>query len=1249
MKNKKIIIGVLTVVIVIFIGSYIYVNDVFVGMGVDIKGEGTEKAPFVIYSFEGLEKIGTAGYPLDAYYLLGKDIDASPTQDESYNYGRGWKAIGDLTDIDNKEWKGFNGIFDGQGYSIKNFYIKNNSDYTGLFYVIEEGTVKNINFDNINITGKKFVGALACINDGTIENISISGKVNGDNMIGGLVAGNDEYGIIKESSSSADVSGNFSLGGLVGGNAGKIEDSYTTGNVKGKIVDDDSDDYYSFQRIGGLVGNNNGLVNNTFTTGDIYGTLAVGGVAGYNRGEVRKSTAAGYVKGDDDVGGLVGSNENLIENCYTTANIKANGSVGGIAGNNQWGSINKTYTVGRIDGSSYSNTKAVAGNNEGVYNSFYRVGMGEAYCAGERTSILDLKQEETYRSFDYEDDWDFDDIWAIDEGHSYPYLRNNYRDYQLKNGLVEENTFNTNQKYTSDDNYSGPDITGNGNEEDPFIIYTLAGLEKIGTKDYPLNAYYRLGRDIDAGVTRNKDYQNGKGWMPIGKKDRMVTEYDESSGDPFTGVFDGQGYKIKNLYIYWVETNNAGLFAAIEGTIMNVNLVDVNIKGNSAGGLAASNKGEIEHCSVTGIIEADSTLGGLVSRNEGTITNSKTKVDIESLGDVGGLVGFNAGDIIDSSVEGKVAGNIYIGGLTGVNTGTVSTSHAVVNLEGNIYIGGLVGLNEEEGIIEKSYAKGDVAGYDRTSGGLVGHNKEGEILSCYAVANVKNHNSAGGLVGVNNSLIENSYAVGNVKANYDAGGLVGYNRDTVNKSYAYAEISSLGDSGGLIGDGDGDVNFSFWNKEKSGQEESYGGKDVTIEEMIQVSAYEGWDFENIWTIEEGKSFPYFSWQKDNIFYPELKEIDEDESNGEKASEVVDKKSSGEIEWKHKLGRINSSPALSPDGETIYMLTKDDAFYAVSTDGQTKWNKDIENFYSNPVIGEDGTVYVVDDRGVSSRLYALEEDGSEKWFLPIPNVDSSPALGQDGTIYLNIDVEGLIAVSPDGNKKWNYNMGNSYSSPAVAEDGTIYIVNERGLHAVNPDGSEKWVWEYPYFDYLSDGIYSSPALAADGTIYIGSHEEKFYAVIPDGTVRWVFETKGMVNSSAAVAEDGTIYVGTEAGYLYALTISGEEKWNVKLDGVVDSSPVVGADGTIYVGTGIDKYNNSEDKPAGKIYAVNNDGNKKWSIDTGYIDLSSGVISENGVLYIGSDDGYLYAVKGVSMGVADSVWPMFGHDPYHRGRQ
>ena len=83
--------------------------------------------------------------------------------------------------------------------------------------------------------------------------------------------------------------------------------------------------------------------------------------------------------------------------------------------------------------------------------------------------------------------------------------------------------------------------------------------------------------------------------------------------------------------------------------------------------------------------------------------------------------------------------------------------------------------------------------------------------------------------------------------------------------------------------------------------------------------------------------------------------------------------------------------------------------------------------------------------------------------------------------------------------------------------------------------------------------------------------------------------------------------------------GEKKWEFPAEesiGKIRSSPAIGPDGTIYVG--------SDD---GKVYAVQPDGTKKWEFKTGGAVSSSPVVGYfGGVLriYVGSEDKKVYAI-------------------------
>jgi hypothetical protein len=263
-----------------------------------------------ISTIEELQLIGNdPAYPLDGYYVLLNDIDASATA--TWNAGAGFKPIGTGA-------APFTGTLDGQGYGV-----------TGL---------------HINRPREKYVG-LVGVNGGTVTGCYATGAVTGEGTVGGLVGSNS--GTVTGCYATGTVTGvEGTVGGLVGGNSGTVTGCYATGTVTGDYA------------VGGLVGSNySGTVTNCYATGTVTGTTGgAGGLVGGNyHGTVTNCYATGAVTGDYAVGGLVGSNySGTVTNCYATGAVTGTtGGVGGLEGYNDYGTVTASYydtqTTGQAD------------------------------------------------------------------------------------------------------------------------------------------------------------------------------------------------------------------------------------------------------------------------------------------------------------------------------------------------------------------------------------------------------------------------------------------------------------------------------------------------------------------------------------------------------------------------------------------------------------------------------------------------------------------------------------------------------------------------------------------------------------------------------------------------------------------------------------------------------------------------------------------------------------------------------------
>ncbi len=185
-------------------------------------------------------------------------------------------------------------------------------------------------------------------------------------------------------------------------------------------------------------------------------------------------------------------------------------------------------------------------------------------------------------------------------------------------------------------------------------------------------------------------WNDGMGWDPLG--------WNAFIDGAFTGLFEGRGHTISNLYINRSDTDEVGLFGrvrfsglnrwAVRGDIRDVGLIDVQVTGRSeVGGLVGSNGVTVAACYATGSVTGERVVGGLVGSNfSGTVVASYAAASVTGDSEVGGLVGNNfAGDIEASYAAGSVTGNSAVGGLVGGNTfgsGTVTDSYWDVETSG---------------------------------------------------------------------------------------------------------------------------------------------------------------------------------------------------------------------------------------------------------------------------------------------------------------------------------------------------------------------------------------------------------------------------------------------------------------------------------------------------------------------------------------------------------------------------------------
>jgi hypothetical protein len=233
-------------------------------------GDGSPGNPYQIANVpDWQELMATPGDWWDSCFILTADVNLAGVT---------------LTPVGNGNIR-FTGVFDGNDNIISNAVINQPTTYTGLFgYVGSGGQIKNLGVENVNITGRDYVGGLVGWNEGSLTSCYATGSVSGDSTVGGLV-GSNYLGTLTSCYATCSVTGTNDVGGLVGANS-----SVSPTDVS---------------------------LTDCYATGSVTGSSTVGGLMGYNSsGTLTKCYATGLVIGTDDVGGLVGANWGTITACF---------------------------------------------------------------------------------------------------------------------------------------------------------------------------------------------------------------------------------------------------------------------------------------------------------------------------------------------------------------------------------------------------------------------------------------------------------------------------------------------------------------------------------------------------------------------------------------------------------------------------------------------------------------------------------------------------------------------------------------------------------------------------------------------------------------------------------------------------------------------------------------------------------------------------------------------------------------------
>ena len=276
-----------------------------------------------------------------------------------------WTAVG-------TENAPFEGTFDGKGHTITGLTISSeSSDYVGFIGILDGGTVKNVKFASVSVSGKDDVGTAVgrIINGGTVSGVQVlGGTVSGAKRVGGVVGSIKANGTVSDCTNAATVTGSvYNVGGIVGAAYYTKTDKqmYITNCANNGAVTSNG------MGAGGIVGLSAANVSGNTNTAAVKGT-EVGGIVGEQKsyGSVTNNTNSGavtYTNGANTygAGGIIGW---LRYHGTSEASAYEVSDIISVTGNKNSGSVTGGNDAGGIVGTVYNS--AVIMNNKNTATSF---------------------------------------------------------------------------------------------------------------------------------------------------------------------------------------------------------------------------------------------------------------------------------------------------------------------------------------------------------------------------------------------------------------------------------------------------------------------------------------------------------------------------------------------------------------------------------------------------------------------------------------------------------------------------------------------------------------------------------------------------------------------------------------------------------------------------------------------------------------------------------------------------------------
>lgn len=634
---------------------------------------------------------------------------------------------------------------------------------------------------------------------------------------------------------------------------------------------------------------------------------------------------------------------------------------------------------------------------------------------------------------------------------------------------------------------------GSGTEADPYRIYSAEDLQGASN-----SGYYKVMNDIDL-TNWISENSPTTGWQAVGRNSTAAT------------YIDGDGHKVTGLWINTTDDYN-GLFSNYSAGYIKNLTVEVasgkKVKGGDYTGILIGRmyNGQIINCTIKGNVQGTTHVGGIVGYTEKTTLKK---------------------DTYTGTVTSNTA-NAYVGGIAGhakTMDVTNNSAESTITASGNTsFVGGLFGY-VENGVVTKSNTNTNITakGTDNNVGGLIGKSSA-SVSNCYSEGTITasgDNSYTGGFVGTSYNPIKDCYSTATTSGTFYTAGLVGYSYSSIDKCYAKGDVAGVMYGAGVVGELDGtkaslsnsvalnniisltaqsswgcrvvggfkngcnepdDNNYALSTMQVSlngipqrKSDDNIEGIAKTAGELMTTDFYEslGWDMNEVWSIDEGSSYPYMQYAEDVVLATGIAldqstiSIKPGETVTLLATIIPDNATKKSVVWTSS----NQYVATVENGVITALTTGTTTITATTTDGTnltaeckvTVTAKDVEPQVEDTDIAQyDNIIY----------FEKTTAKAGEKIVLPLQLKNKMEVAA------MRFDVEFPEGVTLDKNSRGKYDI--RFNAEAERSDATIHSLSS----ALQADGSVRVV----VFSSSADVFYGNEGAIFDFPVTLSSDME-----------------------------------------------------------------------------------------------------------------------------------------------------------------